>query len=123
MWDVWDVGCSECGIFEMWNLQDVDVWSVECLVCGMFGMCDVRGVRCSKCETFGMWDVWDMRSPGYVMSGMWNVQDLGCWDAGCLGCGMFGISNVACGLFTGMWDAVLQNFVYSFFRVFWDNFN
>ena len=34
MWDVRDVGCSECGMFEMWDVCDVG--------CGIF---------------FAMWDV------------------------------------------------------------------
>ena len=38
------------------------------------------------------------------MLGMWDVENVGC-----LGCGMFGMWDVGCGMFTGMWDADLQN--------------
>ena len=42
-----DVGCSECGMFGMWDVQDV-----RCSGCGMFGMWDVG------CGMFArMWDV------------------------------------------------------------------
>ena len=33
MWDVWNVGSSECGMFELWDVQDVGY-----LGCGMLGM-------------------------------------------------------------------------------------
>ena len=33
MWNVWDVGCLECGMFKMW-----EVWDVEYLGCGMSGI-------------------------------------------------------------------------------------
>ena len=29
-------------------------------------------------------------------------------DVGCLGCGKFGIWDVGCGMFAGMWDVDLQ---------------
>ena len=35
---------------------------------------------------------------------MWDV-----WDVGCLGCGMFGMWDVGCGMFARMWDVDLQN--------------
>ena len=50
MWDVWDVGCSGCGMFKMWDVQDV-----RCSGCEMFGMWDVRDVGCGMFA--GMWDV------------------------------------------------------------------
>ena len=46
MWNVRDVGCSECGMFKMWNVG-----------CGMFGLWNVRDVGCSGCGMFEMWDV------------------------------------------------------------------
>ena len=46
-----------------------DVWDVGCSGCGMLGMWDVRDVGCSGCGMFGMWDV------GCGMfAGMWNVD-------------------------------------------------
>ena len=54
MWDVRDVGCARCG---MWDVQDV-----RCSGCGMFEMYDVRDVGCLGC---GMWDVGCL--PGYGM--------------------------------------------------------
>ena len=37
MWDVWDVGCSGCGMLGMWDVRDVGYSG-----CGMFaGMWDV----------------------------------------------------------------------------------
>ena len=41
MWDVRDVGCSECGMFRMWDVQDVG-----CSGCGMCRMWDVPDVGC-----------------------------------------------------------------------------
>ena len=38
--------------------------------------------------------------------GMWDVGDVGCW-----GCGKFGMWDVGCGMFAGMWDVDLQNAV------------
>ena len=35
---------------------------------------------------------------------MWDVRDVGC-----VGCGMFGMWDVGCGMFAGMWDVDLQN--------------
>ena len=53
IWDVWDVGCSGCGMFEIWDVGDVG-----CSECGMFGMWDV------ECRMFaGMWDV-DFQNTG-----------------------------------------------------------
>ena len=37
---------------------------------------------------------------------MWDVGDVGC-----SGCGMFGMWDVGCGMFAGMWDVDLQNAV------------
>ena len=49
MLDVWDVGCSECGILGMWDVRDVrcGMWDVGC---GMFA---------------GMWDV-DLQNAVYM---------------------------------------------------------
>ena len=33
MWDVGDMGCSECGMFEVWDVGDVGYSR-----CGMLGM-------------------------------------------------------------------------------------
>ena len=88
MWDVWDVGCSGCGMFRMWDVRYVGCLGVGCSGCEMFGMWDVQDVGCSGCEMFRMWDV---------------------WSVGCLGCGMFGMWDVGCGMFAGMWDVDLQN--------------
>ena len=52
-----DMGYLVCGIFEMWNVGNVEssgcgmfriwvVWHVRCFGCGIFGMWDVRGVGC-----------------------------------------------------------------------------
>ena len=38
----------------------LDVWDVECSGCGMFGMWDVRDVGCWGCGIFRMWDFRDM---------------------------------------------------------------
>ena len=46
MWDVWNVGCLECGMFGMWDVRDVG--------CGM---------------VTGMWDV-DLQNA--VFSWCWN---------------------------------------------------
>ena len=59
----------------------------------MLGMCDVGDVRCSGCGMFGMWDVPDVGCSGCGMFGMWDV-----WDVGC-------------GMFAGMWDVDLQNWI------------
>ena len=47
-WDVWDVGCSVCGVFGMecsgfemlgmWDVRDVIYWDVRCWGCGKFGI-------------------------------------------------------------------------------------
>ena len=50
MWDIRDMGCLGCGIFEMW-----DVWDIGCLWCVMFGMWDVRNVGCVILD-----DCWDV---------------------------------------------------------------
>ena len=49
MWDVRDVGCSECGMFWIWDFGDAGCWG-----CGMLGMLNVRDIGCSAC---GMSDV------------------------------------------------------------------
>ena len=42
----------------MWNVGMLRMWDVGCSRCGMFKMWDVRDVRCSGCGMFaGMWDV------------------------------------------------------------------
>ena len=61
------MGCLGCGMFGMWDVQDVG-----CSGCGMFGMWDVRDEGCSGCGMFGMWDVRDV---GFGMfAGMWDVD-------------------------------------------------
>ena len=50
-WDDENVGC---GMFRMWDVQMWDVRDMGCSECGMFGMWDIRDVGCSGC---GMWDV------------------------------------------------------------------
>ena len=42
MWDIGDVGCWGCGMFETWD----DVGDVGYLGCGIFGMWGVRDVGC-----------------------------------------------------------------------------
>ena len=51
MWDVQDVGCAGCGMFEMWDVLDVG---------------------CSGCGMFGMWDVWDLGCGMFAR--MWDVD-------------------------------------------------
>ena len=46
---------------------------------------------------------------------MWDVRDVGC-----SGCGMFGMWDVGCGMFAGMWDVDLQNALYK--KPFFQNF-
>ena len=36
----------------------------------------------------------------------WNVENVEC---GMLECGMFGMWDMECGMFVGMWDVDLQN--------------
>ena len=57
-------------------------------------MWDTQDVRCWQCEMLRIWDVANVECWRCWMLGMWDVGDVGC-----LGCGMF----------TGMWDADLQN--------------
>ena len=33
IWDVQDVGCLGCEVFEMWDVRDVECWG-----CGMLGI-------------------------------------------------------------------------------------
>ena len=52
MWDVWNVGCSRCGMFGvrmlgMWDVRDVGYWRY-----GIFGIWDMG---CGKFT--GMWDI------------------------------------------------------------------
>ena len=63
-WDVWEVGCSGCGMFGMCDVQDV-----ECSGGGMFGRGDVQEVGCSGCGMYGRWDM----GCG-IFAGMWNVD-------------------------------------------------
>ena len=87
--DVWEVGCSGCGMLGMWDVGDVGCWG-----CGMFGMWDVGDVGCWGCGMLKKWDVRDVGFSGFGMFGMWDVWNVGCsgcemWDLGCLpGCGM-----------------------------------
>ena len=46
--DTREVGYWGCGMFEIW-----DVWDLECSACAMFGMWDVGHVVCSGCGMFG----------------------------------------------------------------------
>ena len=70
---VWDVGCSGCGMFGMWDVRDVG-----CLGCGIFGTWDVRDVGCLGCGMFGMWDVWDVECG--MFAGMWDVDLQNAYD-------------------------------------------
>ena len=103
IWSVWeDVTCSECDMRGKWHIENVEcgmyrIWDVQdvgCWGCGMFEMWDVQDVGCAGCRMFGMWDVRDVGCSGCGMFGMWDVWDVGClgcgmWDVGCLsGCGM-----------------------------------
>ena len=52
------MGCSgylRCGMFEMWDVQDV-----LCSGCRMFGLWDVPDVVCSGCGMLRMWDIWGL---------------------------------------------------------------
>ena len=89
---------------------------MECWWCweyGMLcdvGMLDVGDVGCWGCGIPRMWDVGNVGCWGFGMLRMWNVGDVGCWGCGMLG--MWDVGDVGClgwGLFTGMWDADLQN--------------
>ena len=60
---------------------------------------------------FEMRDVGDVGCWGCGVLEMWNVRDGECRDVGCSGCGMFGMWDAGCGMFTGMWNADLQNAV------------
>ena len=81
MFGMWDVGCSGCGMLEVW-----DVWDVVCSTCGMLGMWDIADAGCSGCGVFEMWDV---------------------RNVGCSGCWMFW--NLRYRMFAGIWDVDLQN--------------
>ena len=59
MWDVQDVGYSECGILGMWDVRDVGCWG-----CEMLGMWDVPDVGCLGC---GMWDVGCLQGYGMLI--------------------------------------------------------
>ena len=60
----WHIENVECGMYGIWDVQDVGCW-----VCGMFEMWDVGDVGISGCGMFGMWDV------GCGMfAGMWDVD-------------------------------------------------
>ena len=63
----WHIENVECGMYGMWDVQDVG-----CSGCGMFGMWDVRDVGCSECGMFGMWDVRDVGCG--IFAGMWDVD-------------------------------------------------
>ena len=46
VWDVWELGCSRCGVLcAVWNVV-WDAWDVKCLVCETFNMCDVWDAGC-----------------------------------------------------------------------------
>ena len=123
MKDVRDVGCLwlrcsgylRCGMFEMWDVQDV-----LCSRCRMFGLWDVPDVVCSGCRMFGLWDVPDVVCSGCGMLRMWDIWGLGWWgmwdfrmcdvqDVGYLRYGMLGIWDVwdvRCSVsrILGIWD-------------------
>ena len=109
------MGCSECGMLEMWDVQDVGYWG-----CGMVRMWDVRDVGCLGYWIFKLRDVWDVGCSGYGMFEMWDIRDVsysGCESSRCgmFGIGIPGISNVRngeyskYGMFARMGDVVLQN--------------
>ena len=92
---VWDVGCSGCGVFEMW-----DVWDVEYLRYGIFWILDVRNAGCSDAGCLGgamfrMWDVEDVEDVGCSRCGIFVKWDFR--DVECLGCKMCNIyQDVEC---------------------------
>ena len=45
MWGIWDVGCSESTMLEVWDVKDVELSG-----CGMFGMWDVDKGYLLGCE-------------------------------------------------------------------------
>ena len=86
VWDVRDVGCSGC---EMWNVRDVGCWDVGCSGCGMFEMWDVWDVGCG---VFGMWDV------GCEMfAGMWDVDLQNAYRPGIVTAQHEGVHRAPCG--------------------------
>ena len=84
----WHIENVECGMYGIWDVQDIGCWG-----CGMLGMWDVGDVGCWGCGMFGMWDVWDVGCAGCGMFGMWDVGDVEC-----SGFGMFGMWDVGCGM-------------------------
>ena len=56
----WHIENVECGMYGMWDVQDVGCWG-----CGMFEMWDVGDVGCSGCGMFRMWDV-DLQNAGFI---------------------------------------------------------
>ena len=91
--------CKYCILFQFIHAIWF-VWrNVGCWECGMLGKGHIEHV--------GFWgyvDVGDVEFGGFRMFRMWDV-----WNVGCLGYGMFGIWDVGCGMFVGMWDVDLQN--------------
>ena len=77
-WQYEDVGCSECGMFRMWN-----PWEVGCSGCAIFGMCDVRDVECWACGMLRIRDVEDVRCLACGIFGLWDVRDVGCLFTKC----------------------------------------
>ena len=43
--DVWENGCSVRGMFEMWDIWDVELLDVKSWECGMLGMRYVRDAQ------------------------------------------------------------------------------
>ena len=67
------MGCSGCGMFRVWVVQD-----------GQCRGCEMLGMGCCGSGMSGMWDVWDAGYWECGMLGMCDVQDVGCL----LGCAM-----------------------------------
>ena len=73
---VWDVGCSGCGLFEMWDVWDVEYLRYEIFIdmgcpecgmfrCRMFGRSDVQDVGCWGCGECGMFKMWHICKVGF----------------------------------------------------------
>ena len=63
--------------------------------CGMFKMCNISSAGRLGSLEHGKFEMWDFRYMGGSRCGMFRM-----WDV--RACRMFGMSDVGCGMFTGI---------------------
>ena len=73
------MGCLNCGMLRVWDVQDERCLRCGMFECGIFGMYDFWNMEFLGCGMFRIWDVYDVGCSNCGISGMCNLWSLGCW--------------------------------------------